>query len=106
MQRRSTQLLPSFQEVELDEESHRGDERAAVAEELRGGGGGAAGGQDVVDQEHSLARDDGVIVDLQGVGAVFEDVLAALLRPGKLSRLADGNEAGAEALSDATAEDE
>src|ERR1700682_1676111 len=106
MHRHSIHPLPPLQEVELDEEAHACQFGAAVAEQFRGGRGRAAGGEDVVDQQHFLSGDDGVVVDLQGVGAIFEDVLVALLCPGELAGLADGNEAGAEALSDTTTEDE
>src|SRR5258706_6105804 len=102
----AVELLTALQEVQFNQKARPDDVGAAVLEQLAGRGGGTAGRQDVVDQEDLLAMVNGVVVDLEGVGAVFEDVFVALLRPGELARLADGNEACAEALGDATAEDE
>ena len=55
----------------------------------------AAGGQDVVDQEDAAAGPEGVGVDLELVGAVFELIFQRDRGIGELARLADRHEAGA-----------
>src|SRR5438093_12377628 len=45
-------------------------------------------------------------MNLQSIGAIFQDVFVAPLGPGQLSRLADGDESGAERAGHTTAEDE
>ena len=64
------------------------------------GGGGAAGGQHVVDDDHPVARRDGVLVDLELVGAVLEVVLLRLGGPRELAGLADGDEPGPQPVRD------
>ena len=55
------------------------------------GGDRTAGGQQIVDDQHLAARpDDGIGVDLQGVGAIFEVVGMRKRLARQLSRLANG----------------
>src|ERR1043166_3893067 len=67
---------------------------------------GAAGGEQIVDDEHAIARRQCVVVDLERVAAVLEDVFVTAARIREFVRLADRNETGAEVLRDDAAEDE
>src|SRR3989442_1102820 len=64
------------------------------------------GGEEIVDDEHALARGDGVLVHGQGVPPILQLVLDLDGLGGKLPQLADGDEARAELMSEGTAEDE
>ena len=60
---------------------------------ISAGGDRTAGGQQIVDHQHPAARpDDGIGVDLQGVGAIFEVVGMRKRLARQLSRLANGNQ--------------
>src|ERR1700710_625777 len=74
----------AFEEVELDGEAQADNLSAELADELHGGLHGAAGGEQVVDDENALAGLDGVEVDLEGVGAVFQVVVHASSLRGQL----------------------
>src|SRR6185312_3576747 len=63
-------------------------------------------GQQVVDDDDALAGLDGVEMDFEGVGAVFEVVVDAGGGGGELSGLAHRNESGVEAVGQGGAEDE
>jgi hypothetical protein len=54
----------------------------------------AAGGEQVVDDQDSLARPDGVLVDLERVGAVLERVLDRYGFGRQLAELSDGDQSG------------
>ena len=96
----------SVEEVELDGESQADDFSAQLFDELDGGLHGAAGGEEVVDEDDALAGLDGVEMDFEGVGAVFQIVRDASDGGGKLFRLAYGDEAGIEAVSERGTKDE
>jgi hypothetical protein len=100
------EAVAAFEEVELDGEGEAGDLAAELLDELDGGFHGAAGGEQVVDEDDALAGLDGVEVNLERVGAVFEIVGDAGDWRGELARLAHGDEAGIEAVGQSGAEDE
>ena len=100
------EAFAAAEEVEFDGEGEAGDFAAELFDELDGGFHGAAGGEQVVDEQDALAGLDGVEVDFERVGAVFEIVGDAGYRCGQLARLADGDEAGIEAVGERGAEDE
>ena len=74
----STQLLAAVEEVEFDGEGDAGDGAAELLDQLHGRAHGAAGGEQVVYEKDALAGLDGVLVNLERVGAVLE-VVADLL---------------------------
>src|SRR5699024_3695952 len=91
---------------ELGEDGDAGDLAAEALDEADGGFDGAAGGEEVVDDEDTLAWMDGIPVNLEGVGAVFERVF---LHPGlrrELAGFANRYDAGIEEIGDGRAEDE
>src|SRR3954454_767050 len=99
-------LVAAVQELKLDQ---GGDPADLPADPLHQAGarlGGPAGREDVVDDEHSLARLDGVTMDLERRGPVLEGVglLEGFVR--ELSFLADGDDARAEVIGDRGPEDE
>src|SRR5579875_1698773 len=94
------------EEVEFDGDAEGDDFAAEALDELDGGLHGAAGGEQVVDDDDALAGTDGVLVNLQRVGAVLEVVLYGFGGSGELAGLADGDEAGVEAVGERGAEDE
>src|SRR5215813_3203874 len=68
------ETLAAFEEVEFDSKSQSCDFAAELLNELDRRFHGAAGGEQVVDENNALAGCDGVHVDLERVGAVFEIV--------------------------------
>src|SRR5688500_17222180 len=87
------ELLSTIQEVEFDDESKARDLAAEFLDQLGNGGGGAAGGEYVIDDQHLLAGFDGVRMDLEDIGPVFESVLHLDRLRGQLFGLADRDEA-------------
>jgi len=73
---------------------------------MGGGFGGAAGGEEVVNEEDTAAGFDGVGVDGDGIGAVFEVVALLEGGVGELALLSDGDEAGLELDGGGGGEDE
>src|SRR6185369_13770793 len=61
-------------------------------------------GQQVVNDQHALAFLDGVFVDLESVGAVFQGVVELGGGRGQLARLAQRNESGIQTIRDGGAE--
>src|SRR5687768_6139664 len=57
---------------ELYEEGYARYDAAGVLDELAHGAGGAAGGEEVIGDEHLGAGQYGVVVGLEGIGAVLE----------------------------------
>jgi len=100
------EAVAAFEEVEFDGEGEAGDFSAELLDELDGGLHGAAGGEQVVDEDDALAALDGVEVNFEDVGAVFEIVSDAGDGRGKLAGLAHGDKAGVEAIGEGGAEDE
>src|SRR5579863_5649884 len=100
------ELGAAVEEVEFEDEAEAGDAAAEVLDQFGDGGGRASGGEDVVDDQDLLAGNDGVPVNFQRIGAVFERVFDALDGGGQFIRLADGNEAGADGVGEDGSEDE
>ena len=80
---------------QLDHHRHRDDDPAEGLDELDAGGQRAAGGQDVVDDEHPLARPQRVGVQLEGGRSVLEGVVGRDRGPGQLAGLAHRDDADA-----------
>src|SRR6266566_3185249 len=78
--RPTLQLFASLQKAQLDEEADLQNLPASLLHERRGSGGSAAGGQQVVHQQHAAARIEGVHVDGNGIGTVFQ-LVALLVSP-------------------------
>ena len=74
--------------------------------ELGGGCGGAAGGEQVVADDDAVAGSDGVFVEFERVGAVFEGVGDGARFCGEFFRLSNGDETGAESIGERGREDE
>src|SRR6201999_1624879 len=96
----------AFEEVELDGDGDAGDDAAEALDELDRGLHGAAAGEQVVDVDDALAGLDGALVNLWRVAAVLEVVLDGFSGRGEFAGLADGNEAGVEAVGERGGEDE
>ena len=101
-----SQFIATLEEIKFYGEGDACNFSAKLLYELDGGVHGAAGGQEVVYEEDPLAGLDGVFVDFEGVGAVFEVVALRDDLGGELFGLADGDEAGVEAVGDGGGEDE
>src|SRR5262249_35262281 len=67
--------LRAPQANQLDQEHAPGNLGPTSLDQPAAGFDGAAGGQQIVDQEHVLARCDAVAVHLEAVGAVLELVV-------------------------------
>ena len=67
---------------------------------------GAAGGDQIVHQDHALARDQRVVVHLDLVDAVFQRIGDAHALVRQLALLADRHEAGRDLMRHRAAEDE
>src|SRR4051794_874769 len=65
----------ALEEVQLHQEHGGGDGPAQLLDQLDGGAHGAAGGQQVVHHQHTLTGADGVHVQLERSGAIFQVVL-------------------------------
>lgn len=100
------EALAAAEEIELHSEGEAGDLAAQFFDELDGGFHGAAGGKQVIYQQDALAGLNGIAVDLEGVGAVFEIVSDPGYRRGQLARFAHWNKTGVEAVGKRGAEDE
>jgi hypothetical protein len=99
------EAVAAAEEVEFDGDAEGGDFAAQALDEFDGGLHGAASGEEVVDDDDALAGTDGVLVDLEGVGAVLEIVLDGFSGGGELAGFADGDKAGVEAVGERGAED-
>ena len=100
----AVKAVAPLEEVELDGEGEARDVAAELLNEFHGGFHGAAGGEQVVDEDDALAALHGVEMDLEGVGAILEVIADAGDGSGELARLADGDEAGIEPVSERGAE--
>ena len=90
------QARPPAEGGELDQDRNADHLGAQFPEEPQGRGDRAAGREEIVHDEHALPVADGVVMDLEGVRAVFQRVFLAVLRAGELARLADRDEPGAD----------
>src|ERR1700738_3405801 len=100
------EYLATLEAHKLHQEPVAGDLPAEHLDQLTHRPGGSAGGNEVVHDEHSLARPDRVLVGEDRVVAVFEGVGDGPGGEGQLARLADRDEAGPELLRHRAAEDE
>lgn len=100
------QFLAAVEEGEFDEEAGGDDFALEFMNEANGGGGGATGGEEVVDEENFLTGKDGVLMNFDFGFAVFEGVTGAMGIVGEFTGLAEGDEAGVEAIGNGGAEDE
>lgn len=101
-----SEFVAALQEGQFDQD---GDADHLSAERFDEAGAGlhrSAGRQDVVDQQDAIAGLDGVGVNLEDIGPVFEGVSLAASRCGKLSGFADRNEARRKVPCDGGSEDE
>ncbi len=72
---RHVEALAAVEEAELDDRCGTDDVGADAAQEVDRRRHGAAGRQQIVEDDDALAGADGVGLDLDGVGAVFERIL-------------------------------
>lgn len=100
------EALAAVEGRELDEDGDAGDGGAGAGDEFAAGLEGAAGGEEVVDDEDALVLADGVGVNFEAVGAVFEFVADADGFAWELATFSDGDKASGEGLGDGGAEDE
>src|SRR5271155_1146298 len=100
------ELGATVEEGEFDGEGGAGYFAAELLDQLDGGCRSAARGEQIVAKQHGLAGLDGVFVEFELVGAVFELVSDGGSFPGKLFGFAHGNETGAEAIGERGSEDE
>src|SRR5512142_1602549 len=71
------ELVAALEEVEFDDEAEAADLGVELLGEVDGGVGGTAGGQQVVHDDDALPALDGVLMHLEGVGAVLQRVAVA-----------------------------
>src|SRR5579859_3149724 len=102
----ASQHLATLEVDELDEEAETDHLAAQHLDQLRDRPGGAAGRDQVVDDQHLLAGQDRVLVDVEDIVAVLQRVFDAAGREGQLARFADGDEAGAQLFGHGRTEDE
>ena len=91
---------------QIDDESGAHHVGLELAQQLDRGFRRAAGGDQIVDQQHRLARADGILMDLDDVDAVFELVFLADGLGRQLALLADRHEAAAQPVRHRAAQDE
>src|SRR5262245_29016104 len=91
---------------QVDDESSTNHVGTELAQQFDRGFGRAAGGDQVVDEEHRLARLQSILMDFDDVDAVFELVFLTDGLGRQLALLADRYEAAAQTVSDRAAEDE
>src|SRR6266853_1367802 len=99
------QLVAALEEIELNDELEADDFAAQLADQLRHRRRSPASGEHVIDNQDATADFDGVAMDLQHVGAVFELIFDALRRRGELPGLAHGDESGAQRIGHGGGED-
>ena len=68
------ELFPSAQRLEFHQEREKNDLTAGFFDQFDRSASRTSGGQYIVVDEHPVAGDDGIGVDLEGVGAVFQVV--------------------------------
>ena len=85
-------LAAAVEEGQFDHEGEAGNLAAQLLDQLAGCGRGPARGQQVIHDEHALARFHRVAVNLERVLAIFEIVGDLDRVRGKLARLANRDE--------------
>lgn len=96
----------AFQECEFDGEGSAFDPASEFFDQLGCGSGSSPGGEEIIANNDALAGLDGVFVDFERVGAVFESVGNAGGFGGKLFRLAYGHKTRAKAVSQSRGKNE
>ena len=90
------ECLARVQELELEDAAKAGNGGAGLLNELSGGADGATGGDEVVHEQHLVTGLEGIGMDLDRIGAVFELIGLGNRLARELAGLACGNETGAE----------
>lgn len=98
--------MSTVEEGEFDDEIDFDHGSTELLDEIGGGLGGAAGGEEVVDDDDTVTGCEGVAMDFEGGGAVFEVVGGFDGLVGEFSFFTNGNEGNAEEGGDGGAEDE
>src|ERR1700681_4369917 len=88
----------AFQECQLYSEGQAFYFAAQLLNESGGGCGGAAGGQQIIADYDAITGLDGVFMDFQRVGAVFQRVRDAGAFGGEFFRFAHWNESGVKTI--------
>ncbi len=88
------------QERQLDDACRSGDDPAALAHEVDCRLHGPAGREQIVEHDDPLTRPDRVLLDLEGVGPVFEIVGEANRFPRQFALFANHGKAAAEFISE------
>src|SRR5579871_352885 len=99
-------LLRPAQVRQIDDETGRQNVGAHLLQQLAGGFRRAAGGDEIIDQDDALVFENGVLVHLHLVDAVFEGIADGHALERQLAFLADGDEAGRDLMGDGAAENE
>ena len=94
----SGKFLPALQFFEFDQEIKSDDFSAQLSDERDGGGCGPPRREEVVDDKHPFAHTDGIPVDRQRVGPIFETIFDFEAVGRQLSRLPDRHEPRIEPL--------
>ena len=100
----SVEALAAVQERELDDENAAGNYGVALGYEVCTRSQGAARCEQIIDENHSLARLDCVDVHLYRIRSVLERVLDPVGRVRKLSGLTDRNKPYPESVRESRAE--
>ncbi len=91
---------------QIDHEQRSGNLSTRTNKQLSSRKRGAASGDQIIDDEHAMTGLQGVVVDLQPIGSIFERVINAYSRAGQLPRLSNGKNSGTERARYGRAEDE
>src|SRR5438045_1530348 len=102
----ATQLVAPIERTQLDDEEEGTDGTLLLFDEAASGRRRPTGRQQIVDDDHLLARPDSIDVRLERAGAVFERVFHPVGLVGQLSQLPDRREAQAEPIREGRAEQE
>ena len=93
------EFLPALQFFELDQEIESDDFSAQLSDERDGGGCGPPRREEVIDDKHPFAHANGIPMDCQRVGPVFETVFDFEAVRRQFSRFPDRHEPRIQALS-------
>src|SRR6185437_6534980 len=100
------ELRAPVQEIQFNRECGAGHFATKLSHELSRGGSGASGRQKVVADHDAFARFDGVLMDLERIGTVFELVRHRRGLPRKLFGLPHRNEACSQTICKSGRKDE
>ena len=102
----AVELLLAAEEVEFDDERAANDRSIEAFDEVHAGEHRAASGEEVIDDEDSIGRSEGIDVHVERVGAVFEVISKRLSFIRQLAGFSDGNERGIQGECQRCGEDE